>query len=198
MKVFEKIEVDENILHGEPHITGTRVPVKLVLSLLSEGLTPEEIIKEHYPVLKKEDILSCIKYLTQILEEEEIHYVKSWLMPVFFIDECVSIQTEKFLKNLKYKTVNVKDHKSSGASDNELFRLAKEEGYVLVTYDKGFGNIIEYPPSSHNGIILLKVRNKSSMEKCHKVLQKLLSREKELKSTLFVIDEKKYRKRQKP
>ena len=52
MKVFERIEVDENILHGEPHIKGTRVPVKLVLSLLSEGLTPEEIIKEHYPILK--------------------------------------------------------------------------------------------------------------------------------------------------
>jgi len=76
MKIFERIEVDENILHGAPHIKGTRVPVKMVLALLSEGLTPEEIIKEHYPVLKKEDILSCIKYLTQILEEEEIHYVK--------------------------------------------------------------------------------------------------------------------------
>ena len=119
-------------------------------------------------------------------------------MPLFFIDECVSIQTEKFLKNLKYKTVNVKDHKLSGTSDNELFSLAKEKEYVLVTYDKGFGNIIEYPPSSHNGIILLKVKNKSSMEKCHKVLQKLLSEEKELKSTLFVVDENKYRKRKKP
>ena len=198
MKVFERIEVDENILHGEPHIKGTRVPVKLVLSLLSEGLTPEEIIKEHYPILKKEDILSCIKYLTQILEEEEIHYVKSWLMPVFFIDECVSIQTEKFLRNLKYKTVNVKDHNVSGASDKQLFRLAKKEGYILVTYDRGFGNIIKYPPSSHNGIVLLKVKNKSSMEKCHKVLKNLLNREKDFKSALFIIDEKKYRKRKKP
>jgi len=119
-------------------------------------------------------------------------------MPVFFIDECVSIQTEKFLKDLKYKIVNIQAHQLSGATDNELFRLAKDEGYVLVTYDKGFGNIIKYPPSSHNGIILLKVKNKSSMEKCHKVLQKLLSKEKELKATLFVVDENKYRKRKKP
>jgi len=119
-------------------------------------------------------------------------------MPVFFIDECVSIQTEKFLKDLKYKTVNIEAHQLSGATDDKIFKLAKDEGYVLITYDKGFGNIIEYPPSSHNGIILLKVKNKSSMEKCHKVLQKLLSKEKELKSTLFVVDENKYRKRKKP
>jgi len=119
-------------------------------------------------------------------------------MPVFLIDECVSIQTEKFLKNLKYKTVNVQDHQLSGSTDNELFKLANDKQYVLVTYDKGFGNIIEYPPSSHNGIIVLKVKNKSSMGKCHKILQELLSKEKELKSTLFVIDENKYRKRKKP
>jgi predicted nuclease of predicted toxin-antitoxin system len=119
-------------------------------------------------------------------------------MPVFFIDECVSIQTEKFLRNLKYKTVTVKDHNLSGASDKKIFNLAKKEGCILVTYDRGFGNIIKYPPSSHNGIILLKVKNKSSMERCHKVLKNLLNREKDFKSTLFVIDENKYRKRKKP
>lgn len=46
--------------------------------------------------------------------------------------------------------------------------------------------------------MLLKVRNKSSMERCHKVLKNLLNREKDFKSTLFVIDENKYRKRKKP
>jgi len=112
-------------------------------------------------------------------------------MPVFFIDECVSI-------HLKYKTVNVKDHKLSGASDDRILKLTKTEGYVLVTYDKGFGNIIKYPPSAHKGIILLKVRNKSSMKGCHKVLKNLLNREKDFESTLFIVDEKKYRKRKKP
>jgi predicted nuclease of predicted toxin-antitoxin system len=119
-------------------------------------------------------------------------------MPVFLIDECVSIQTEKFLENLEYKTVNVQDHQLSGATDEEIFKLAEDKQYVLVTYDKGFGNIIEYPPSSHSGIIILKVKNRSSMERCHRVLKRLLSREKEFKSTLFVIDENKYRKRIRP
>jgi len=119
-------------------------------------------------------------------------------MPVFLIDECVSVQTEKFLKNLKYRTVNVQEHRLSGATDDKLFKLANDKGDVLITYDRGFGNIIEYPPSSHSGIIILKVKNKSSMEKCHIILQELLSKEKEFKSTLFVIDENKYRKRTKP
>jgi len=36
------------------------------------------------------------------------------------------------------------------------------------------------------------------MKKCHKVLKDLLKREKDFKATLFIIDEKKYRKRKKP
>lgn len=76
MEIFERIEVDTEVLHGEPRIKGTRVPVKIILELLGEGLTPEDIIKDHYPHIAKEDILACIKYLKQILEDEEIHYTK--------------------------------------------------------------------------------------------------------------------------
>ncbi len=74
-ELAERIQANPGILHGKPHIAGTRVPVDFVLGLLGDGLTPEEIIEQHYPQLTKEDILACIKYAKTLIEEEEIYAV---------------------------------------------------------------------------------------------------------------------------
>ncbi|GBC82401.1 hypothetical protein HRbin10_01524 [bacterium HR10] len=73
MKIAERIEVDPHICHGKPRIAGTRVPVHVVLGLLASGLTPEEIIRDYYDHLTKEDILVCIRYAQMLVEEEEVH-----------------------------------------------------------------------------------------------------------------------------
>jgi hypothetical protein len=45
----------------------------------------------------------------------------------------------------------------TGASDGEVFRKAQQLQATLVTNDQGFGDIRAYPPSSHHGIIVLKM-----------------------------------------
>ena len=77
VKILDRIEVNPEILHGKPHIAGTRVPVDIILGLLADGLTPEEIIKEHYLHITKEDILACIKYAEQLVKEEEIYFIEA-------------------------------------------------------------------------------------------------------------------------
>jgi uncharacterized protein (DUF433 family) len=77
MKIMDRIEVDADILHGKPHIAGTRIPVDIILGLLADGLTSEEIIKKHYSTITKDDILACIKYAKQMIEEEEMHFVRA-------------------------------------------------------------------------------------------------------------------------
>jgi uncharacterized protein (DUF433 family) len=76
-EIIERIEVTPDLLHGKPHIAGTRVPVDIILGLLGDGLTPEEIIRQHYPGIFKDDILACIRYARQIVEDEEIYLVKA-------------------------------------------------------------------------------------------------------------------------
>ncbi len=49
----------------------------------------------------------------------------------------------------------------SGIADNELLQRVTAEGAMLVTADKGFGDIRKYPPGSHGGIILLRPDNES-------------------------------------
>jgi len=65
------VEVNPKILSGKARIKGTRIPVYLILELLSAGYTFERIM-EAYPELKIEDISAAIEYATGIVKREEV------------------------------------------------------------------------------------------------------------------------------
>lgn len=93
----------------------------------------------------------------------------------------------------------VQDLGMAGASDAEVYRQAQENDAVLVTTDRGFGDVRAYPPSSHRGIIVLKVTTEpEQIQPVHRTLRHLLEREESFEGTLFVVDAHKYRKRRKP
>ncbi len=69
-KIADRIEVNPNILQGKPVIAGTRVPVHMILGLLGNGVTFEEIIQDYYAHIAEEDILACIRYVKSVVEEE--------------------------------------------------------------------------------------------------------------------------------
>jgi len=72
---MERIEINPRILGGKPVIKGTRLPVYLILKLLSSDYSIEKIIKS-YPSLKKDDIKAAIEYASSVLEAEEIKKIK--------------------------------------------------------------------------------------------------------------------------
>ena len=72
-KIADRIEVDPDVHHGKPVIEGTRVPVHMVLGLLGNDLSIEEITEDYYPNITREDILACVKYAESIVEEEQVH-----------------------------------------------------------------------------------------------------------------------------
>ncbi|MBI2120040.1 MAG: DUF433 domain-containing protein [Parcubacteria group bacterium] len=67
----KRIVLDSHIMAGKPIIKGTRIIVKLVLRLLGEGETVEEILRD-YPQVTREDIFAALKYATHIVEEEKV------------------------------------------------------------------------------------------------------------------------------
>jgi uncharacterized protein (DUF433 family) len=73
--LLKRISVDPRILHGKPRVKGTRIAVSMVLELLASGRSIQEIrSQKFYPELKAEDILACIAFANQFLNEEEIHF----------------------------------------------------------------------------------------------------------------------------
>jgi uncharacterized protein (DUF433 family) len=47
----------------------------MVLDLLEDGCSPQEIIRDFYPDLTVEDVRACIRYANALVKNEEIHLV---------------------------------------------------------------------------------------------------------------------------
>ena len=67
--LIERISVDPNVCHGQPCIKGTRVMVYLILELLEAGLSADQIIREYYPQLTKQDIEACLHYAATLIRD---------------------------------------------------------------------------------------------------------------------------------
>lgn len=74
--MMERIEMNPNILSGKPVIKGTRIPVYLILDMLAEGLTINDLLQE-YPELEEEDVKAAIKYASRLLSKEELYEVSA-------------------------------------------------------------------------------------------------------------------------
>jgi len=63
------ITVDPTIHHGKACITGTRIPVSVVLDNLAAGLREDEMLKS-YPSLSSDAIHAAIAYAAELAREE--------------------------------------------------------------------------------------------------------------------------------
>ena len=73
MEIAPRISVDEKVRFGKPVITGTRVPVDLILGKLAGGMTYEEVMVEYE--ITRADILVVLDYAAKTLASEEIRAV---------------------------------------------------------------------------------------------------------------------------
>jgi len=69
--LLERIYVDPNVCHGQPCVKGTRIMVYLILELLEAGVGAEEIIRDYYPQIAKQDIEACLHYAASLIRETE-------------------------------------------------------------------------------------------------------------------------------
>ena len=65
------IESNPNVLRGKPCITGTRIPVSLILGYLASGSNPDQIIAE-FPDINQKQIAACLDYARELAEFEVV------------------------------------------------------------------------------------------------------------------------------
>ena len=70
-----RIVSDPKIMHGQPVVAGTRIPVELILDHLAEGYSGEDIIVE-YPQLTKSDIRAAIRYASRLVAQNATRKAK--------------------------------------------------------------------------------------------------------------------------
>ncbi len=75
----------------------------------------------------------------------------------FKLDENFSPKIEKLFKEHGYESCTVLNQGLCSSSDNQIFKICQKEKYCLVTLDKHFANILNFPPQSSHGIIFIRL-----------------------------------------
>ena len=68
----ECIIIDPEILTGKPVVRGTRLAVEFIVGLLAQGWSEADVL-QNYPGLTREDILACLSYAREILQDEHVY-----------------------------------------------------------------------------------------------------------------------------
>ena len=68
---YQRIAVDHRVMGGVPCITGTRIPVATIVSMVAEGETMPEIVAA-YPQLTVDDVREALRYAAAAVREREL------------------------------------------------------------------------------------------------------------------------------
>ncbi len=73
--LLERITANPEIFGGKPIIRGMRISVELILSLLAQGVSQEDILAD-YPDLDPDDVRACLAYAHSVIAGDTLEAVR--------------------------------------------------------------------------------------------------------------------------
>jgi predicted nuclease of predicted toxin-antitoxin system len=81
----------------------------------------------------------------------------------FKLDENLPVSAGTVLASGGHDVDTVRAEGLTGAPDQDIVVAATAEGRILISLDRGLGDIRSYPPGSHAGIIVLRLADQSAV-----------------------------------
>ena len=73
------------------------------------------------------------------------------------LDENITLDAVAVFRAAGHDVDTVPDEGLTGAADSAVWDACVGEGRMLVTFDLGFADVRAYPPSSHAGVVVLRL-----------------------------------------
>jgi predicted nuclease of predicted toxin-antitoxin system len=74
----------------------------------------------------------------------------------FKLDECIDARLSINLREAGHEAVTTQQQGLHGIEDERLYHLCMNEGYILVTLDIHFSNLLNFDPKDTPGIVVLR------------------------------------------
>jgi predicted nuclease of predicted toxin-antitoxin system len=115
-------------------------------------------------------------------------------VPTVKLDENVPDSVGTILREAGHDVAFARDERLAGVPDDQLLTTSASEGRVLVSFDRGFTNVIQHPPGSTAGIVVIRLREQTlpRVRQVAVTLASLLTTE-EIQGRLWVLDESRLR-----
>lgn len=111
---------------------------------------------------------------------------------IFFADEGLDAPIVDLLRSEGY-TVIYAAEVMKGAGDSEILERASQEGAVLLTKDKDFGELVIRHKMYSEGVVLVRIEKLNLISNCLMLLRLINRHRTELKYSFTVIEEDKIR-----
>lgn len=72
--LLSRLSANPEIFGGKPIIRDMRTSVEMILNLLAQGASPQELLND-YPGLESEDIQACIAYTHAVIANDTIDFI---------------------------------------------------------------------------------------------------------------------------
>jgi predicted nuclease of predicted toxin-antitoxin system len=111
-------------------------------------------------------------------------------------DENVPLDAVPVRRAAGHDVLSVHDEQLAGVPDSTVFAVVQREQRVLLTLDKGFGDLRTYPPGTHTGILVLRPAV-ADVEHVLRLVRRLLPvlDAEPVAGRLWIVDEEKIRMR---
>jgi predicted nuclease of predicted toxin-antitoxin system len=73
------------------------------------------------------------------------------------LDENLGNRAIELFREAGHEVATVSEQDLGGATDDQLIEVCRKEGWVLVTLDLDFSNVLRFPPERYAGIAVLRV-----------------------------------------
>lgn len=117
-------------------------------------------------------------------------------MSKFILDANLSPETRRYLADtFSLDVIDLITQNLYSLTDNEVVALAKEQGRVIITFDRDFGEIYHFREKGNVGVIVLRLENQT-VESVNAVLARFFVGQAEtidLDTTLVMLDEHRVR-----
>lgn len=92
----------------------------------------------------------------------------------FKLDENFGTRTQKLFQKKGYDVQTVLSEGIQGCSDQNLYEVCCREKRCLVTLDLDFADVIRFPPSGTNGIVIIRVPQNPSLPLLEQLIRQFL------------------------
>lgn len=86
-----------------------------------------------------------------------------------------SLRVATWLRLAGHDVATVREQGLTSTPDEELIVICHQEGRILVTSDRGFGNRMKYNPSDYSGIIILRLPSRSKFADWREAIETLIA-----------------------
>lgn len=77
------------------------------------------------------------------------------------LDENLPLRLATLLRDLGHDVHTLYDESLLGRVDSEIWKATQKESRFLITQDLDFGDLRQFAPGSHHGILLVRLRSPS-------------------------------------